>query len=37
MTEREPWVKKEGGSFDITMGAYDRQKCVNLSPFTCYI
>ena len=19
----EPWVKKEGGSFDVTMGAYD--------------
>ena len=21
--DREPWVKKEGGSFDLTMGAYD--------------
>ena len=21
--DRDPWVKKEGGSFDITMGAYD--------------
>ena len=20
----EPWVKKEGASFDVTMGAYDR-------------
>ena len=21
--EGEPWVKKEGGSFDVTMGVYD--------------
>ena len=26
----EPWVKKEGGSFDITMGAYDRAEVCEL-------
>ena len=22
-TDKEPWVKKEGGSFDVTVGEYD--------------
>ena len=26
----EPWVKKEGGSFDVTMGAYDRAEMCEL-------
>ena len=32
----EPCVKKEGGSFDATMGAYDGA-CVNLLASICYI
>ena len=26
----EPWVKKEGGSFDVTMGAYDEVEVCKL-------
>ena len=26
----EPWVKKEGGSFDVTMGAHDGAKVCEL-------
>ena len=28
--DTEPWVKKEGGSFDLTMGAYDRAEVCEL-------
>ena len=31
----EPWVEKEGDSFDVIMGAYDGWKCANLLAFTC--
>ena len=26
----EPWLKKEGGSFDVTMGAYDGEEVCEL-------
>ena len=36
-SEGESWVKKETGSFDLTMGKYDGRECVNLLAFICYI
>ena len=38
--EGGPWVKKEGVSFDVTMGAYDGAemcKLIDLLTFICYI
>ena len=34
----EPWVKKEGGSFDVTMGAYDgAEVCELIDIYMLYI
>ena len=34
----EPWVKKEGGSFDVTMGAYDgAEVCERIGIYMLYL
>ena len=34
----EPWVKKKGGSFDVTMGAYDGAKmCEPIGIYALYL
>ena len=34
----EPWGKKEGGSFDVTMGAYDRAEvCERIGIYMPYL
>ena len=34
----EPWVKKKGGSFDVTMGAYDGAKmCDPIGIYALYL
>ena len=36
--DREPWVKKKGGSFDVTMGAYDgTEMCEPIGIYTLYL
>ena len=36
--DREPWVKKKGGSFDVTMGAYDGAKmCDPIGIYALYL
>ena len=36
--DEESWVKKEGGSFDVTMGAYDgAEVCERIAIYMLYL